>query len=239
MIIYQKYFAYLPYGLAYLTQVKFGIPTAMLQNSRTKGKRIIINIENMANWATTSYRIEGSKSDLKRVFNVIDGFMTAKQKPTSVTTSKDWEGNVVEALGATEEQLTKNYLRGFIQEYEMDGNTIRIEAEEAWGATDFRHVLRTLMPKLTIYFIVEEPGCEVYATNDVEGKYFTQRFYVDACINGDYQSEYFETRKQAMAYAANLIGMEKVSKANLERWNECHEEDDNFIYVHEFEIVDC
>lgn len=91
----------------------------------------------MANWATTSYRIEGSKSDLKRVFNVIDGFMTAKQKPTSVTTSKDWEGNVVEALGATEEQLSKNYLRGFIQEYEMDGDTIRIEAEEAWGATDF------------------------------------------------------------------------------------------------------
>ena len=73
----------------------------------------------------------------KRVFNVIDGFMTAKQKPTSVTTSKDWEGNVVEALGATEEQLSKNYLRGFIQEYEMDGDTIRIEAEEAWGATDF------------------------------------------------------------------------------------------------------
>ena len=71
------------------------------------------------------------------MFNVIDGFMTAKQKPTSVTTSKDWEGNVVEALGATEEQLSKNYLRGFIQEYEMDGDTIRIEAEEAWGATDF------------------------------------------------------------------------------------------------------
>lgn len=154
MIIYQNYFAYLPYGLAYLTQVKFEIPTAMLQNSRTKGKRIIINIEIMANWATTSYRIEGSKSDLKRVFNVIDGFMTAKRKPTSVTTSKDWEGNVVEALGATAEQLSKNYLRGFIQEYEMDGDTIRIEAEEAWGATDFRHVLRTLMPKLTIYFIV-------------------------------------------------------------------------------------
>lgn len=37
---------------------KIEIPTAMLQNSRTKGKRIIINIEIMANWATTSYRCE-------------------------------------------------------------------------------------------------------------------------------------------------------------------------------------
>lgn len=44
---------------------KIEIPTAMLQNSRTKGKRIIINIEIMANRVTTNYRIEGSKSDLK------------------------------------------------------------------------------------------------------------------------------------------------------------------------------
>lgn len=42
---------------------------------------------------------------------------------------------IVKALGATDEQVSKNYLRGFIQEYEMDGDTIRIEAEEAWGAT--------------------------------------------------------------------------------------------------------
>lgn len=193
----------------------------------------------MANWASTSYRIEGSKSDLKRVFNVIDSFMTGKQKPVTETASDDWEGNIVKTLGATDEQLSKNYLRGFIQEYEMDGNTIRIEAEEAWGATDFRHVLRQLMPELTIYFIVEEPGCEVYATNDADGKYFSDRFYVDACVNGDYQSEYFQTEEQAMAYAATLIGKEKVIKAKLESWNEDHEDDDDFIYIHEFEIVDC
>ena len=109
----------------------------------------------MANQATTSYRIEGSKSDLEKVYGVIDGFMTEKQKPVSETASKDWEGNIVKALGATDKQLSENYLRGFIQEYELDGNTIRIEAEEAWGASDFRHLLRTLMPKLTVYFIVE------------------------------------------------------------------------------------
>lgn len=115
----------------------------------------------MANWASTSYRIEGGKSDLERVYGVIDGFMTEKLKPVSETASKDWEKNIVKALGATDEQLSKSHLRGFIQEYEMDGDTIRIEAEEAWGTTDFRHVLRQLMPDLTIYFIVEEPGCAV------------------------------------------------------------------------------
>lgn len=193
----------------------------------------------MANWASTSYRIEGSKEDLEKVYNVIDEFMSERRKPVEVDASNEWEGNIVRALGATDEQMKNNYLRGFIEEYEMDGDIIRIEAEEAWGTTDFRHVLAQLMPELTIYYIVEEPGCEVYATNDADGKYFPERFYVDAFVNGDYQSEYFDTEEQAMTYVANLLGKQEVSKNELENWNECHEEDDNFIYIHEFEIVEC
>lgn len=192
----------------------------------------------MANWASTSYRIEGSKSDLEKVYNVIDSFMTERQEPVDTTASKEWEGNIVTALGASDEQISKNYLRGFIQEYEMDGDTIRIEAEEAWGASDFRDVLKQLMPELTIYYIVEEPGCEVYATNDRDGKYFTDRFYVDACVKGNYESEYFCTEEEAMAYAANLLGMDKVTEKDLESWNNEHGEDDDFIYVHEYEFVD-
>lgn len=192
----------------------------------------------MENWATTSYRIEGSKSDLEKVYGVIDSFMTDRQKPVTETASRDWEGNIVKALGASEEQMKNNYLSGFIQEYEMENDVIRIEAEEAWGATDFRHVLARLMPELTIYFIVEEPGCEVYATNDADGKYFLDQFYLDACINGNYESGYFAAEEKALAYAAKLIGKEKVSKAKLESWNEDHEEDEEFVYIHEFEIVD-
>ena len=193
----------------------------------------------MANWASTSYRIEGSKEDLEKVYNVIDEFMSERRKPVQADASNEWEGNIIRALGATDEQMKNNYLRGFIEEYEMDGDIIRIEAEEAWGTTDFRHVLAQLMPELTIYYIVEEPGCEVYATNDVDGKYFPERFYVDAYVNGDYQSEYFDTEEQAMTYVANLLGKKEVSKNELENWNEYHEEDNNFIYIHEFEIVEC
>ena len=108
----------------------------------------------MANWASTSYRIEGSKEDLEKVYNVIDEFMSERRKPIEVNASSEWEGNIIRALGATDEQMKNNYLRGFIEEYEMDGDIIRIEAEEAWGTTDFRQVLAQLMPELTIYYIV-------------------------------------------------------------------------------------
>ena len=106
----------------------------------------------MANWASTSYRIEGSESDLKKVYDVIENFVTGKSKPVLEDASKEWEGNIVKALGASDEQLKESYLRGFIEEYELDGDVIRINAEEAWGATDFRHILGKLMPELTIYY---------------------------------------------------------------------------------------
>ena len=108
--------------------------------------------------------------------------------------------------------MKNNYLRGFIQEYEMQEGVIRIKAEEAWGATDFRHVLAKLMPELTIYFIVEEPGCEVYVTNDADGKYFPDQFYLDACINGNYESEGLWL-KGSLSWSREHCGCTAVSPA--------------------------
>ncbi len=51
------------------------------------------------------------------------------------------------------------------------------------------------MPDLTIYFCVEEPGCEIYATNDAEGKYFADRFYVDSYVNDIFSHEYFPMKR--------------------------------------------
>ena len=191
----------------------------------------------MANWASTSYAIEGNKSDLESVFNVINDFVKSNVKPVEANASKEWEGNIVKALGASEEQMKNNYLRGFIQTYEIIDGVLYIEAEEAWGATDFRHLLAKLMPELTIYYIVEECGCEVYATNDCDGKYFTESYYVDICIDGDYFSEYFDTEKQVLAYVAQLLKKESVTMKEIDEWNEEQDDNENYIYVHEFKYV--
>lgn len=191
----------------------------------------------MANWASTSYAIEGNKSDLERMFNVINDFVKSNVKPVEANASKEWEGNIVKALGASKEQMKNNYLRGFIQTYEIIDGVLYIEAEEAWGATDFRHLLAKLMPELTIYYIVEECGCEVYATNDCDGKYFTESYYVDICIDGDYFSKYFDTEKQVLAYVAQLLKKESVTMKDIDEWNEEQDDNENYIYVHEFKYV--
>lgn len=191
----------------------------------------------MANWASTSYRIEGSKSDLERVFGVIDDFIKGRVASTREDATADWEGNIVKALGAMDEEIDNNYLRGFIQDYELDGDTIRIEAEEAWGATDFRHVLGKLMPDRTIYYIVEEAGCEVFATNDTDGKYYPERYLVDAYVKDVDYYEYFETEKQMKSFVSSLLEKEDFTEEDIEAWNEEHEDDDSYINVHEFKYV--
>lgn len=208
---------------------------------QTKGKRdnrnfiTIKTFRIMANWASTSYVIEGSKAEVSKVYQVIDDFMSGRKQPVAETASDDWEGNIVKTLGATDEQM-KKYLRGFIQWFDFDGCVLRIDAEEAWGTTDFHEVLAELMPDLTIYFIVEEPGSEIYATNDAEGKYFSDRFYVESAINNQYDHEYFSEEEEAMSYVAEQMGREHVTKEDIDKWNEEHE-DDTYISVHEYKVV--
>ena len=168
----------------------------------------------MANWASTSYAIEGSKSDLEKVFNAIDAFVKGKMKPVAENAANDWEGNVLVALGATKEQV-----------------------EEAWGATDFRHVLGKLMPDLTIYYIVEEAGCEVFATNDTDGKYYPERYLVDAYVKDADYYEFFETEKQMKSFVSSLLEKEDFTEEDIEAWNEEHEDDGSHINVHEFKYV--
>jgi hypothetical protein len=56
----------------------------------------------MANWASTSYAIEGSKEELNKLYELIEGFMKHKLEPVTETASDGWEGYIVKSLGATD-----------------------------------------------------------------------------------------------------------------------------------------
>ena len=121
----------------------------------------------MANWARTDYRIEGNQKDLQEIYNLCKAFDNSERPVMEDGASKDWEGNIILALGI---EKGESYLRGFIQSCELSDGLLCIEAEEAWGATDFRHLLEKHYNGMKVYYIVEEDGCEVYATNDIDGK---------------------------------------------------------------------
>ena len=189
----------------------------------------------MANWAFTSYAIEGPKEVLLKIEEAI-------LHPTlPENASEGWEGGVLKALGLTWEERSPDgkgkYMRGFINgEPSWKDDTLVFDAEEAWGLTDFHEVLEENFPDIKVYWIVEEEGCEVYATNDKKGKYFKDRVYVDTYIEGIDQSEYFTSEEDAYAWLSKITNGKVNTEEDVEEFNENCDED-SFINFHVFEVV--
>ncbi|MGO5553978.1 hypothetical protein [Segatella copri] len=62
--------------------------------------------------------------------------------------------------------------------------------------------------------------CEVYATNDAEGKYFNCRSVLTSYVDGEYHREEFKNKNEALKYASKLIGRDSVTKLEVAKWNE-------------------
>lgn len=186
----------------------------------------------MANWAMTDYAIEGPKEILEKINDAI------LHHETSEGASEHWEGDILKALGI--EWTDDRYLRGFIYDgpwWDNDEHTsLRFQAEEAWDVTDFHEVLEETYPEIKIYWNCEEPDNEVYMTNDKEGKYFSERYYVDICIHDDYWSDYFKTEETAYKYVEEVTGCK--NEEDVEKFNEEHEDTDEYINIHEYKIVE-
>ena len=194
----------------------------------------------MANWAFTDYVVEGPHETLAKIYEAI-------KNPDTSEGDEGWEGGVLKALGITWEERTPDgkglYMRGFIQEEPSLGeNTLEFYAQEAWGATDFNEALEGAFPDIKVFYKVGEEGGEVYATNDKEGKYFSERFYVDTAIDDEYDSEYFKDEESMWQWLTQRFQQKIHSMKDVEKWNEKHEElcddDENFINIYKFAIID-
>lgn len=195
----------------------------------------------MANWATVNYTIEGPISDLSLLMNAL------QNTPVGIERERA-EANVLSILGVKLDNIKHCDgrgldLRGGITDFEWGhGNTtILISAEEAWGVVDFKDVLKVRFPDIKIYYSVEEPNEEIYATNDVQGKYYHDRFYVDACIDDEYDCNYFSNSTSMYQWISEITGGRVYDEETLNTFNSDYEDegtdDENYIHVHEFKII--
>lgn len=190
----------------------------------------------MANMASVSYAIEGSQEVLNRINEAI-------------VVAVNMNDNKWEMYKAAEylelPDIENKRLGGEIsEEPTWDENTgaLRFWSEERWGLQDFAELLEKQFPDIKVYWIVEEPDCEVYCTNDAEGKYFPERYYVDTCIDGIYNSEYFKTEEQVYAWLDKLTYGRVKCEEDVEKFNADYEDsdasDENFICIHEYEVTE-
>ena len=188
----------------------------------------------MANMSSVAYAIEGPQKNLEKILEAIC-LAVADNKGHW----EEWQACI--NLGFTEQELGNKRLGGEISEDPdiVDG-ALRFWAEERWGLQEFEELLRQKFPDIKAYWVVQEEGCEVFCTNDREGKYFPERYWVDTAQDDIYQSEYFITEEAMYEWLNEKYGVK--TKEEVDAWNQDYEatgdDCENFIYIHEFEIVE-
>ena len=194
----------------------------------------------MPNWCSTAYAIEGNAKEVKGLYELMKGLQERKEPSVENGFGTTWLGCLVDALG---KDWNKVHCRGDWNSLEMKDGVIRFSTETAWSpCNETFDLVCEKFPSLRYYFQAEEPGMAIYETNDSEGLYFPDRFYVDVCTNEEvYDSTYLSELKDVFEWIEELVGQPIKSQEDVDRLVEQWqiENEDAFCYIHEYEVVDC
>ena len=114
----------------------------------------------MANICITNYVIEGEQKELDALYQ-----MMKEQQENHL-------GCLVKALGKNPEEVE---CRGEWIDLERQSDTLHMTIETAWTPCyEVTSLMKEAYPSLRIFYKAEEPGCDIYLKNDVEGKYFPE-----------------------------------------------------------------
>ncbi|WP_443897971.1 hypothetical protein [Paraprevotella clara] len=190
----------------------------------------------MPNWCSTAYVVEGDAQEVKSLYELMNGLQERKEPSVENGFGTSWLGCLVDALGSDWNEVR---CRGDWANLEMDGDTLRFTTETAWGpCNETFDLVCKKFPSLCYYYQTEEPGMVIYATNDVSGKYFTDKYIVDMCTpDEEYYCEYFGDEEAMYKWFEEIFERPVKSRKDVNEitanWN-----DDAYCCINEFEIVD-
>lgn len=196
----------------------------------------------MPNWCITNITIAGQADDIKKLYK--DIWEATSMVRSGSDFGKDWEGNILAYFGIdhNDEIRCRGYITDLDVNVEEHGDAtetgcITISQEDAWSPNVgyIKLIIDKKYPSLNdgISFIAEEPGCELYVKF---GDYYKDKAFVDLCINGDYESEYFDSVEGAIDYVNEATGMKfsspdevnnKFISNNLEDYVNLHTYDED------------
>ena len=184
----------------------------------------------MANWAYTSYRIVGKAEEVQNLYSKLQELQNMEEPLEPNSFGIMWLGCLVTILGGNWKNI---YCRGKIIDFSLDDGILSIETETAWGEMDeVRHFIEKIYPTLKIYYYEEEPGMEIYQTNDKHGHFFPERFILDD-FEGD-GPEYYNDTDSLLKAASEIFGMGLKTMADLEEIVE----DSDAYSLHYIKVVD-
>ena len=167
----------------------------------------------MPNWNTTDYTLYGNKDNIKRLYtdlkNTVDIDRTKESKPFTFLGNSYWLGYIKKSLlPEVEEELPArgeiSYIEEEIEDHDNDMASLKLTTETAWVACS--ELMDKIAEKydLQLFYYSEEPGCEIFETNDLEGQFYSFRYMVDSEKEG---IEYYDTFEQVAEAIAKMTGI--------------------------------
>jgi hypothetical protein len=166
----------------------------------------------MANWADTSYVIVDKGA--RELYNIMRDLEQRLEPLHPNGWGNTWLGNLVIALGGDWERV---HCRGEWDEMEWneEAEELRFRTESAWSHPhEVMELVKEKFPDISIFFISEEPGMEIYVTNDSKGLYYPYRYFL-APYDGEWHYYEDEEEEKFLADISNCIGKEVKALADV------------------------
>ncbi len=191
----------------------------------------------MANQSDVVYKCIGDPKEVRSLYKIINANDKRKTSRVKNGFGTLWIGNIIDALGEDWEKLR---CRGEIIGYHIENNLLTIYQSTAWCEQEgFRECIEKKFPSIKVYYREEEPGCDVYYTNDADRNYFPERYL----LNNNDEPLYFNTIEEAAEYVSGIVNqkveanMTAIEKA-LDEYEEENKDEDVYFSFHEFQVVD-
>ena len=191
----------------------------------------------MANQSDVVYKCIGDSKEVRSLYKIINANDKRKTSRVKNGFGTLWIGNIIDALGEDWEKLR---CRGEIIGYHIENNLLTIYQSTAWCEQEgFRECIEKKFPSIKVYYREEEPGCDVYYTNDADRNYFPERYL----LNNNDEPLYFNTIEEAAEYVSGIVNqkveanMTAIEKA-LDEYEEENKDEDVYFSFHEFQVVD-
>jgi hypothetical protein len=192
----------------------------------------------MANYASTEVSILGNDKEINELYNIMVNLGNMKEPAVKNGFGTTWLGCLVEALGSSWQEVS---CRGEWSCLELNNGIITFSTESAWSAPiEVFDLIKQKFPSLEIFFLSVEPGCEYFVVNDIEGRFYPDRYIVDLCTaDEDSMTEYFEDLESALDWIEKLTGQKVENAQDVELLNDALADinENSYCYLHEIEII--
>ena len=198
----------------------------------------------MANYCSNSIAVFGyDKEKLDELHNLVVKFFSENSNNNSI------RAFVVACGYSNDEALKMTDGRDTIVDVDDEISEkerlfyFKFQTESAWSPNVdvFRKIISDKYgEELDMEHCSEEPGMEIFINTDETGFFFTDRYYLDSCINGEYETEYFESREEVLDWVKSKFPDIKVTtmtylyKIEEEVCKHIDESGDDFFSLHRF-----